>query len=412
MNDDYDDAEKISFEVQVTSIENINNFHVRKESEERTIDQIQSILNRDSSCELSEKSNVQFMNVGDNVAASYEADNLFYRAKILCRFEEENSGCQFEVLFIDFGNKAVVSSNSVRPLSRSLLAIPPLAIKCSMFDCVPHGAASTLEFGKLVTSSWLLMEVMGKEDDTLLVDLIMEMDDNIKYTSIRDLLVFSGQAEFNIDPCSIIPNIEERWFKKLPILPTGSTQLVAISHVHKQAPCQGDLLQLSVHLLSDPLNCCLQLPYLMDQMKSVYRAKRSEELWGVVQCWPGMVCAVKDPEDKLWYRAEVVKILKARIIMVKYVDFGNCVTVSAHRIRRLFSDFMDLPALAIRVCMRVRVPSIEIMDAFKENFLMRDVRMHVVEQGSENVLPTIDLDLDGISVSEWFKLITEDQVPQ
>ena len=352
------------------------------------------------------------MNVGDNVAASYEADNLFYRAKILCRFEEENLGCKFEVMFIDFGNKAVVSSNSVKPLSRSLLAIPPLAIKCSMFDCVPHGAASTLEFGKLVTSSWLLMEVMGKEDDTLLVDLIMEMDDNIKYTSIRDLLVFSGQAEFNIDPCSIIPNIEERWFKKLPILPTGSTQLVSISHVHQQAPCQGDLLQLSVHLLSDPLNCCLQLPYLMDQMKSVYRAKRSEELWGVVQCWPGMVCAVKDPEDKLWYRAEVVKILKARIIMVKYVDFGNCVTVSAHRIRRLFSDFMDLPALAIRVCMRVRVPSIEIMDAFKENFLMRDVRMHVVEQGDENVLPTIDLDLDGISVSEWFKLITEDQVPQ
>ena len=272
-----------------------------------------------------------------------------------------------------------------------------------MFDSIASGKDITAEFIKLVIGHLLLMEVMGSKEEVLEVDLVREVGDNIGYTSIRDVLVLSGKAVFYSRPDLTIPNVEERKYKQLSILPAGSTHTVMVSHQHKLS--QEQLPQLSVQLLSDEQRGALQLPSLMEQMKAVYRAKRSEELWGLGRCWSGMVCAVRDSRDKLWYRGEVITTIRGRMILVKYVDFGNTEQVPAHRMRRLFTDFLELPAMAMRVCMGVRVEGEETMGLLKESVSLVELSMTIVQAGSEKILPTVDLEVEGNSVSEWLRQV-------
>ena len=272
-----------------------------------------------------------------------------------------------------------------------------------MYDCLAVDKDTTLEFSRLVTGHVLLMEVMGVDKGVLEVDLIREMGDNIGHTSVRDVLVLSGKALFYSPPDLMIPSTEERKYKKVSTMVQGSSYTVLLSHTHKlRTDC---VPQVSVQLVSNQETTALHLPILMEQMKAVYGVKRSEELWGLGRCWPGMVCAVRDTRDKMWYRGEVVSIIKGRLILVKYVDFGNCEPVPAHRMRRLFSDFLELPAFATRVCLPVKVESEATMTMLKEEIGLADLSMKILEEGNEKVLPTVDLEVEGASVSEWLRQV-------
>lgn len=342
---------------------------------------------------------------GDIVVAQFGQDKLMYRARVVNKFVELDFGLievdMAEVVFIDYGNTAIVTVSSIRPLSPSLLALAPLAIRCSMFDCMALGKDTTTEFSKLVSGHCLVMEVMGRKKEVLEVDLVREIGDTMGYASVRDVLVLSGKAVFYSSPTLTIPNVEERKYKKLPNLSAGSEHTVMLSHLHKLS--HEKLPQLSVQLLSDQHNLALQLPSLMDQMGAVYGVKRSEELWGLGRCWPGMVCAVRDSRDKLWYRGEVVTTIRGRMVLVKYVDFGNSEQVPAHRMRRLFTDFLEMPALAMRVCLGARVEEEETMVMLKEGISLVDLNMKIVEEGSDKILPTVDLDVEGVSVCDWLR---------
>ena len=399
------DREVLSFKVTVSCIFSLDEFYVYKAAEEETIAQMQMMLNKKTTSEV--YSMGESIKEGDVVAAQFSVDQVFYRAKVISKVVELELDLTevdlVEVFFIDFGNTATIPVTSIRPLSPVLLALPALAIKCCLFDCIALGKDTTTEFSKLVSGHLLLMEVMGSKEEVLEVDLVREVGDNIGYTSIRDVLVLSGKAVFYSRPDLTIPNVEERKYKQLSILPAGSTHTVMVSHQHKLS--QEQLPQLSVQLLSDEQRGALQLPSLMEQMKAVYRAKRSEELWGLGRCWPGMVCAVRDSRDKLWYRGEVITTIRGRMILVKYVDFGNTEQVPAHRMRRLFTDFLELPAMAMRVCMGVRVEGEETMCLLKESVNLVELSMKIVQAGSEKILPTVDLEVEGNSVSEWLRQV-------
>jgi len=399
------DGEYISFKVTVSCVVSLEEFYVQKEADRDTLVQIQNLLN---------KKGKTVTDVGpgalqeeDFVAAQFPVDKLFYRGKVVSKLMELQSDLteveMVEIFFIDFGNTGTVPATSVGTLSPTLQALPAFATRCSMYDCMAVGKDTTLEFSRLVTGHILLMEVMGVHKEVLKVDLVREMGDNIGHTSVRDVLVLSGKALFYSPPDLMIPSTEERKYKKVATMVQGSTYTVLLSHTHK---LRDDCVpQFSVQQVSDQDKTALQLPILMEQMKAVYGVKRSEELWGLGRCWPGMVCAVRDSRDKLWYRGEVVSIIKGRLILVKYVDFGNCEQVPAHRMRRLFSDFLELPALATRVCLSVKVEAEDTMTMLREEIGLADILMKILEEGSEKVLPTVDLEVEGVSVSEWLRQV-------
>jgi len=397
------DGDYISFKVTVSCIVSLEEFYVQKEADRDILVQIQKLLNKKGE-------NVTDVGAGTVqeegfVSAQFPVDKMFYRGKVVSKFVELQLDLaeveMVEIFFIDFGNTGTVPASSVRPLPATLQALPAFAFRCSMYDCMAVDKDTTLEFSRLVTGHILLMEVMGVQKEVLEVDLVREMGDNIGHTSVRDVLVLSGKALFYSPPDLMIPSTEERKYKKVATMVQGSTYTVLLSHTHK---LRDDCVpQVSVQQVSDQDKTALQLPFLMEQMKAVYGVKRSEELWGLGRCWPGMVCAVRDSRDKMWYRGEVVSIIKGRLILVKYVDFGNCEQVPAHRMRRLFSDFLELPALATRVCLPVKVEVEDTMTMLKEEIGLADLLMKVLEEGSEKVLPTVDLEVEGVSVSEWLR---------
>ena len=127
---------------------------------------------------------------------------------------------------------------------------------------------------------------------------------------------------------------------------------------------------------------------------------------GVGQVLAGVVCAVRDSRDKMWYRGEVVTVVKGRMVLVKYVDFGNSELVPAHRMRRLFGDFMELPALATRVSLGVQVEE-QILDMLRENISLVDITLKIVQEGSKDTVPVVELKVEGNSVTNWLRSLME-----
>jgi len=55
-----------------------------------------------------------------------------------------------------------------------------------------------------------------------------------------------------------------------------------------------------------------------------------------------MMCAVRYTADQLFYRAEILNVVNANFIEVRYVDFGNVEAVSVQRIRKLLDVYSVL----------------------------------------------------------------------
>jgi hypothetical protein len=50
---------------------------------------------------------------------------------------------------------------------------------------------------------------------------------------------------------------------------------------------------------------------------------------------------------------QVEKVVRGRIVLVTYVDFGNTEVVSLHRLRRLFPEFLAAPLASQAVQLKV-----------------------------------------------------------
>jgi len=70
--------------------------------------------------------------------------------------------------------------------------------------------------------------------------------------------------------------------------------------------------------------------------------KKINSLTAVFHLSVGMMCAVRFSADQLFYRAEVLSVVDANNIDVKYVDYGNVETVSVQRIRKLLDVYSVL----------------------------------------------------------------------
>jgi len=408
--------------VYVSYVESVNEFYVQRARQVKHIIKMQKMLNSkeynpgfwglEDDMELDYRTTSERkekhgdLKEGVLVVVKYTQDNLLYRARVTNIYLELDSSLteivMAELIYIDFGNKDYLPLTSLAAMPTLMEAEPPMAIKCSLFDCMPMGEDTTTEFKELVSGHRLLLEKMSMRDTVNEVDLIREVDDSLTYTSVRDVLVLSGKAVFYSSPSTLIPNMEEKQFKQLPPMTVGSAHTVILSHLH-QLSREDQLPQLSVQLLSDKSKLSLRLPGLMDQMAVVYGVKRSEELWGLGRCWPGVVCAVRDTRDKLWYRGEVVSMMKGRMVLVKYVDFGNCEVVPAHRMRRLFKDFMELPALATRVSLGVPIEANK-MDLLRAEISLVDLTLRIVK---EDIVPVVELQVEGMSVTKWLMALME-----
>ena len=221
--------------VWVSYVTSITDFYVTKDLQK--IFQYQNELNTDENLTESKAliTNKFSPDVGNIVLAKFPSDNKYYRAKII-----ENSGqeSQVKVLFLDFGNSSRVEWSSLLPLPERFRIQEPFAVKCSMFGAYSVKDETLELFNKLIMGSRLILQVM-KEDyqkKLLEVDLVREEDDDVKYTSVRDCLIFIGGAVFETNPYAAVPNEKDHQYEIKKLLKPESEHEVFLSHIASITP--------------------------------------------------------------------------------------------------------------------------------------------------------------------------------
>ena len=221
--------------VWVTSISSIAEFYVTRDLQK--IFKYQDDLNKDETLTESKalKTKKFSPNVGDIVLAKFPIDSKYYRAKII---ENHHPESQVKVLFLDFGNSSKVNWSSLLPLPERFRAQEPFVVKCSMFGAYSVKDETVELFDRLVTGRSLLLQVM-KEDfqkKLLEVDLVREEDDDVKYTSVRDCLVFVGGAVLETNPYAAVPNEKDQQFEIKKLLKPETEHEVFLSHIASVVP--------------------------------------------------------------------------------------------------------------------------------------------------------------------------------
>ena len=275
------------------------------------LNDLQRELNDPGLVDMMETEKEEFR-VGDRVRAAF-IDGQFYRGEIL---EVEKSSAK--ILFYDFGNideKVKKSSIHNLPYKQQTQG---LSTKCRLACGCTKSSKSTKAFLKLLsTDETLILQVLGGSEDCLEVDLVKTSDDGVGKISLRDSLVFQGDASFyfqNEDKGPVLlPNIFNQSFQTYQ-LKHREIHKGLVSHVPFVHP--GSFIKFSIMVSSAvPV---YRLPRLMGEMARAYGILKSERLYGVqgYHLVPGMVCAVRDRRG-VWNRGEIVAHVRGRIYSVR-----------------------------------------------------------------------------------------------
>lgn len=143
------------------------------------------------------------INVGDIVAAYFQGDSSWYRAQVL-KVSEEEEVKKFSVFYLDFGDCAILSRDSICELKSEYLSIPFQAIECSLVDVVPIDNEWTEqaidEFEKLVhLGRWKVIMAKPLKEATSDSDVqfVKLLDTNTKIdVNISAEMVSKGHAKF------------------------------------------------------------------------------------------------------------------------------------------------------------------------------------------------------------------------
>jgi len=109
--------------VVITEMVDANIFYVQYCGEARA----QWIADQIHDLSLGSGDHHRIFKIGDLCLAKFEADNQWYRAKVSKLCSSVPSRREYEVFFIDFGNRSIVSDQLIQPIPEGLAAVPPQA---------------------------------------------------------------------------------------------------------------------------------------------------------------------------------------------------------------------------------------------------------------------------------------------
>ena len=263
-------------------------------------------------------------NPGDVCLAKY--DQEWFRAQVLRQISRD----RFEILFIDFGNKEVVSLGLMKPMLDEFLSLPVQAVRCGLYG-VPAGevtrpSTSALEaFSQLTTNVTLICRVVCQ--DPLLVDL---RDAGRATLSVREELAKLHLFQ-PIDDLSLITLPTNK-------LPTDDTSVVLVTEI------------------VSPGDFWVQVGEASTLMELDKMTRRVHEYCN--SCPPfssppvlGQMCCARFSEDGRWYRARVSHIPGEGSFRVRFVDYGNQEVVPVSELRPFKQEFQYIPAQAIHCCL-------------------------------------------------------------
>ena len=127
--------------------------------------------------------------------AKFSEDQQFYRAEVLC----VNNNGTVEVLFIDFGNRATVTTGQLRYLEPIFLTLPKQAVQFSLAGITPSGTAQHWSDNAVaylkgkITRNRVRVEIVSATQTAFLVKMF---DPDSPKKVLNDAMVALGHAQF------------------------------------------------------------------------------------------------------------------------------------------------------------------------------------------------------------------------
>ncbi|KFV70976.1 Tudor domain-containing protein 6, partial [Dryobates pubescens] len=313
--------------------------------------------------------------------AQYSEDEKWYRALIT---SEVPSAKKVEVMYVDYGNRELVSLTNLRSINEHFLRLEAQAFRCSLYniiqandqDPLAWSAEAIQTFQEFVDASSSHVEMkctifaLASINNNELFNIV---DLRTPFQSACQFLTERGVAMHLSPQKCLIPSFQlHSYYYSMHDIKIGSEEDVYITHV--EDPCvfycqlerHADVL---VQLTDDISRLCETVTSLKTLQKH------------------GSLCLAKYTDDH-WYRAIITKTNSN--MEVFFVDFGNTETVENDQLLYLPSDAFDilfLPMQAIKCSLpnTAHVPE-EATRWFKQAVLERQLKAIVVGRESDGKL--------------------------
>ncbi|XP_069707021.1 tudor domain-containing protein 6 [Phaenicophaeus curvirostris] len=313
--------------------------------------------------------------------AQYSEDEKWYRALIL---SEVPSAEKVEVLYVDYGNRDLVSLTNLRSTDERFLRLEAQAFRCSLYNLIqPNGQDPLAWDEEAIQAFQEFIDTSKSHLELKCTVFALASVNNKELFNIVDLMTpFQSACQFLIKrgvarPLSpqkpLVSSIQlHSYYYSMHGIKIGSEEEVFITHVDGpwRFYCQ---LQRCADVLAQLTNNISCLSETITSLETLQK--------------PGSLCLAKY-SDNHWYRAVTMKTTPR--IEVFFVDFGNTETIENDHLLPLPSDASDillLPMQAIKCSLSdISDVSNEAAMWFKQTVLERQLKLIVVAKESDGKL--------------------------
>ncbi|XP_052252046.1 tudor domain-containing 6-like isoform X2 [Dreissena polymorpha] len=387
----------------VVHIDNLASFFVQiaDEATEKELLYITKELNE--SCHKNEE--VYKGKVGDIVAAMYtcEGVTLWYRATIEDS-RNDAKGIQYRVNFMDYGNEDWVQVSDIRELREEFRKVPKIAVRCKLARSTGLEDEAKVADFQSVKNSIFEVQVLEKQTDRYLVDLILIDQIGTKYSvsklmfgesEVRSLDVDGGETTVvRSEPVSqsTIKTPEKGAIPKNNISPVTKADSKMASMATNRSPRLhislpslslkiGEMMAAAMVWIENVRSFFIQLADEATQgefgkmMNSLIESCDKSTLAYQPEVGEYIGVFYFDGQHSSWYRAEVVELIGQDRVKVLFIDYGNVDVVSVKDVRKLERKVLGLGRMAIHCgLIGEGEESREMMEMLKE-FLMIELKV-------------------------------------
>ncbi|XP_072188446.1 tudor domain-containing protein 6 isoform X2 [Excalfactoria chinensis] len=319
--------------------------------------------------------------------ARYSEDKRWYRALVI---SEVTAAEEVEVMYVDYGNRELVSITSLRSINERFLELKAQAFRCSLYNLIqPNGQdpfvwdeAAILAFQEFVDTSSDQFELqctifaLASRNNRELFNIVDLMT---PFQSACQFLTHRGVAKRVPPQTPLAASVQlHSFFYSMHDIKIGSEEDVFITHVDDPQTfyfqlerCAGALLQLSESI-----------------------ARLSATASGFESCQKSGELCLARYADSHWYRGVLTRTAPSREVF--FVDFGNTETVKEDHLLPIPGDAHEillLPMQAVK-CSLVDVANVpqEATAWFKQAVLERQLKAIVVakESGGKLLIELFD----------------------
>ncbi|XP_068709889.1 tudor domain-containing 6-like isoform X2 [Montipora foliosa] len=314
--------------------------------------------------------------LGEVCCAKFIDDQTWYRAVV----KQKMSESEMMVVFVDYGNQAVVSVDSIRRITPSFTQLPIQARECFLLNIEPVSGSSwsndAVAFLKERLTSHVpepfFAEISNTRGDSLGVKLFEISPDGQPGKSVREEMIQLGLARGQDEAGNsvlpmIVPNLDQFDVVVTEVVHPGE---IWVQVVDAEASIALDML------MKDINQYCSEAPMPTSMSQ------------------PGQECCAQFSQDCLWYRARVLECPSSEQVRVQFVDFGNSELSSPDKIRAMTDEFFKLPAQALKLSLANICPTHQVWSQeaaqWLKAILNRQLKATVVHRLPEHLVVLLE----------------------